>query len=139
MPRRVRSSPSKWGWANNGSAADLPHWFILFIRALQVAHDPTNGLGRVISSCVEAELRNVRHGLPVASGERHISQDQEKVDYRMRSKWSRALRYAAEFKSLDEPLGVFIKRKGGINKCAARYARRLGRGSPHRALGRIAK
>ena len=37
-------------------------------------------------------------------------------------------RYAAEFKNLDVPLRDFIKRKGGLNKCAARFARRLGRG-----------
>ena len=55
--------------------------------------------------------------------------DPEKVDERVRSKLSRVLRYAAEFKSLDEPLRDFIKRKGGINKCAARFTRRLGRGS----------
>jgi hypothetical protein len=55
--------------------------------------------------------------------------DPEKVDYRMRSKWSRVLRYAAVYKDLDEPLRDFIKRKGGINKCAARYTRRLGRGA----------
>jgi hypothetical protein len=54
--------------------------------------------------------------------------DPEKVDYRMRSKWSRVLRYAALYKDLDEPLRDFIKRKGGINKCATRYTRRLGRG-----------
>ena len=53
--------------------------------------------------------------------------DPEKVDYRLRSKWSRVLRYAAEFKGLSEPLADFIKRKGGINKCAARFARRMGR------------
>ena len=52
--------------------------------------------------------------------------DRDKVDDRTRSKWSRALRYAAEFKDLDEPLRDFIKRKGGINKCAARFARPLG-------------
>jgi len=57
--------------------------------------------------------------------------DPDKVDYRMRSKWSRVLRYAAEFKGLEEPLSAFIKRKGGINKCASRFARHLGRGSPH--------
>lgn len=53
--------------------------------------------------------------------------DRQKVDYRTRSKWSRVLRYAAEYKGLGEPLGTFVKRKGGINKCAARFARRLGR------------
>ena len=55
--------------------------------------------------------------------------DPEKVDYRTRSKWSRVLRYAADYKDLNEPLRDFIRRKGGINKCAARYARRLGRGA----------
>ena len=58
----------------------------------------------------------------------YCTADTEKVDYRMRSKWSRVLRYAAEFKDLDEPLGDFIKRKGGINGCASRFARHLGRG-----------
>jgi hypothetical protein len=53
--------------------------------------------------------------------------DYAKVDDRIRSKWSRVLRYAAACKDLDEPLGDFIKRKGGINECAARFARRLGR------------
>jgi hypothetical protein len=50
-----------------------------------------------------------------------------KADERTRSKWSRVLRYAAEYKDLDEPLRDFIKRKGGINECAARYAHRPGR------------
>jgi len=54
---------------------------------------------------------------------------------RMRSKWSRVLRYAAEYKDLDEPLRDFIKRRGGVNECAARFARRLGRGSQYRAAG----
>ncbi len=53
--------------------------------------------------------------------------DPEKADYRTRSKWSRVLRYVAEYKDLDEPLRDFIQRKGGINECAARFARRLGR------------
>jgi len=53
--------------------------------------------------------------------------DRDKVDSRTRSKWSRVLRYAAAYKDLDEPLLDFIKRKGGINECASRYARRLGR------------
>ena len=55
--------------------------------------------------------------------------DRGKVDDRTRSKWSRVLRYAAQYKDLDEPLRDFVKRKGGINKCAARFARCLGRGS----------
>ena len=63
----------------------------------------------------------------------YCTADPAKVDDRTRSKWSRVLRYAAEFKDLDEPLRDFIRRKGGINKCAARFARRLGRSSQYQA------
>jgi hypothetical protein len=53
--------------------------------------------------------------------------DPAKVDKRTRSKWSRVLRYALKRKSHSEPLERFIKRKGGINKCAARFSHCLGR------------
>src|SRR5665213_1321885 len=52
------------------------------------------------------------------------------LDKRMISKWSRVLRYAAKFKSPSEPLAEFFEGRGGINDCAARYARRLGRRAP---------
>jgi hypothetical protein len=55
--------------------------------------------------------------------------DPRKVDKRTRSKWSRVLRYAAEYKLVGEPLAAFVQRKGGINECAARFARCLGRQS----------
>jgi hypothetical protein len=47
--------------------------------------------------------------------------DRQKVDKRTRSKWSRVLRYAAEYKINVEPLATFIRRKGGINACAGRF------------------
>jgi hypothetical protein len=49
--------------------------------------------------------------------------DRQKVDKRTRSKWSRMMRYAAEFKRNAEPLAAFIQRNGGINKCASRFSR----------------
>ena len=49
--------------------------------------------------------------------------DPAKVDKRTRSKWSRALRYVLAHKLTSEPLAQFIKRKGGINECAARFHR----------------
>jgi hypothetical protein len=55
--------------------------------------------------------------------------DPAKADKRTRSEWSRVLRYAAAYKLDSEPLGTFIRRKGGINECAARFSRRLGRGT----------
>ena len=48
--------------------------------------------------------------------------DPAKVDKRTRSKWSRALRYALAQKAPSEPLARFIKRKGGINRCAERFS-----------------
>ena len=53
--------------------------------------------------------------------------DLAKVDAKTRSKWSRVLRYAATFNRKREPVKAFIKRRGGINACASRFARRLGR------------
>jgi hypothetical protein len=53
--------------------------------------------------------------------------DPAKVDKRTRSKWSRALRYALAYKSHSEPLERFMRRKGGINSCAAKFASHLRR------------
>jgi hypothetical protein len=61
--------------------------------------------------------------------------DPAKADKRTRSKWSRVMRYAAAYKSDSEALGQFIKRKGGINACASRYSRCLGRDVSSGATG----
>jgi hypothetical protein len=58
---------------------------------------------------------------------------------RTRSKWSRVMRYAAVHKPDAEPLNRFIRRKGGINACAARFSRRLGRGAAKRSERRSAR
>jgi hypothetical protein len=50
-----------------------------------------------------------------------------KADTRTRSKWSRVLRYATAVKDEAEPFQRFVKRKGGINKCASRYSQRIRR------------
>jgi hypothetical protein len=62
--------------------------------------------------------------------------DEAKADKRTRSKWSRVMRYAAVYKPDSEPLDRFIKRKGGINECAARYCRCLSSGT--KLPGRLA-
>jgi hypothetical protein len=45
------------------------------------------------------------------------------VDAKARSKWARALMFAAEYKAASEPLEHFIRRHGGINACAAELSR----------------
>jgi hypothetical protein len=49
------------------------------------------------------------------------------VDNKTISKWARALRYPSRRKEPDMPLKKFMKEAGGINACAARYARYYGR------------
>jgi hypothetical protein len=49
--------------------------------------------------------------------------DRAKADKRTRSKWSRVMRYAVVYKSESEPLGQFVRRKGGINGCVGRFSR----------------
>jgi hypothetical protein len=53
--------------------------------------------------------------------------DPARVDPRTRSKWSWVMRYASAVKDQAEPLQRFVKRKGGINRCASRYTERLRR------------
>jgi hypothetical protein len=55
--------------------------------------------------------------------------DPAKADKRTRSKWSRVMRYAVAYKPDSEPLDLFMRRKGGINACAARFSRWLERGA----------
>jgi hypothetical protein len=55
--------------------------------------------------------------------------DPVKADKRTRSKWSRVMCYAAVYKPDAKPLDQFLKCKGGINACAARFSRWLGRGA----------
>jgi hypothetical protein len=59
--------------------------------------------------------------------------DPAKADKRTRSKWSRALRYTAVYKPDSEALDEFIQRKGGINECAGRFSRHLGRDAGKRS------
>ena len=47
------------------------------------------------------------------------------VDSKMISKWARALRYAGRSKPAEMPLKVFMKNAGGVNGCAAGYAKWL--------------
>jgi hypothetical protein len=93
-------------WAHEGTAVDYARWAV-WLRGHRSAVVSPEPFAAVI----------------------FCTADRKKVDYRTRSKWSRVLRYAAEYKDLEESLATFIKRKGGINKCAARFARRLGRGA----------
>jgi hypothetical protein len=90
-------------WAAEGREIDRARW-ALCLRRLEVSD----------------------HEDPFAAVIR-CTADPAKADKRTRSKWSRVMRYAAVYKLDSEPLDQFIRRKRGINACAARFSRRLGR------------
>jgi hypothetical protein len=90
---------------------DLVSWWTAENRALEQARQALR-------------LRNIQpsdHDEPFAAIIR-CTANPAKVDKRTRSKWSRMLRYAMKYKAHSEPLDRFVKRKGGINKCAGRFA-----------------
>jgi hypothetical protein len=65
----------------------------------------------------------IRNQEPFAMGI-FCTSDPRIVDTKTRSKWSRALRYAEQFKPEAESVGKFIKGQGGINECADRFSKR---------------
>ena len=91
-------------WTAEGGALDRAHW------AVRLQNADTSTCGEPFAAVILC------------------TSDPAKVDKRTRSKWSRALRYAMKYKCHSEPLDQFIKRKGGINACATRFARCLGLG-----------
>jgi hypothetical protein len=73
---------------------------------------------QLIASANEHRAIRTREPFAVAI---FCTSDPGKVDAKTRSKWSRALRYAEKFKPDNQSLAQFIKNKGGINECAARW------------------
>jgi hypothetical protein len=61
--------------------------------------------------------------------------DPGRADRQTRSKWSMVLRYVQMQKDDKEPFAEFVKRKGGINECNARYGRCLRRLAASRSFG----
>jgi hypothetical protein len=53
----------------------------------------------------------------------NCTSSRKKVDAKARSKWARALIFAAEYKLPSERLEHFIRGHGGINLCAAELSR----------------
>jgi hypothetical protein len=98
---------------------DLVAWWTAEKRALERAQKALR-LRHILRHITPSD-----HDEPFAAIIR-CTADPAKVDKRTRSKWSRALRYALAYKSHLEPLDRFMKRKGGINRCAERFSAQRG-------------
>jgi hypothetical protein len=93
---------------------DLVAWWMAEDRAPERAHRALR-LRRICPFDVEEPFAAIIR----------CTADPAKVDKRTRSKWSRVLRYALRCNFNSEPLDRFIKRKGGINRCASCFTRCL--------------
>jgi hypothetical protein len=120
---RVRNA---WGDCQENRERDAIYTYLTAVFDLVAWWAAEN---RAIDRAQKAlRLHNMRptdHDEPFAAIIR-CTADPAKIDKRTRSKWSRVLRYALQYKDNSEALDQFIKRKGGINKCASRFARLLG-------------
>ena len=72
-----------------------------------------------------AELPFDRNADPFTAVIRCTSGDA--ADNKTISKWARALRYVARWKEPGKPVTAFMKKAGGVNACADRYAQRTER------------
>jgi hypothetical protein len=126
---RVVLADVKKAWVQYQSTRDRSAIYAyLHIVFMQVAWWKKNAVDRKVEiAAFKAE--NPTRTLPADDFATVIvcTADPKKVDAKARSKWSRVLQYAAKYKPEKELLRDFLQRKGGINRCAARYARRLRR------------
>jgi hypothetical protein len=103
---------------------------------LVVVWEALGQLGEIASRALRLRGGNLRLACDPFGALIFCTSDPEKVDRRTRSKWSRVLQYAARYKSPSKSLEMFVTKRGGINQCASRYTRRLGRHSKKQATKR---
>lgn len=135
---RVTLVDVKKGWTDYQStrARHAIYWYLHMVF-MQVDWWKNNPEERKIAvQAVMAENPNLKLPHDDYAAVIMCTADPKKMDNKMRSKISRALQYGAKFKPEMELLQDFLRRKGGINKCAARYSRRLRRNAGTTAVRR---
>jgi hypothetical protein len=87
-------------------------------RAIYLYLDPVFCAAKKLSVAKPGRYLSANHGADLFSTLIERSADKRIADRKMRSKWCRALRFAAKSKSDDECFTDFVVRNGGINQCA---------------------
>ena len=150
--KRILESDGIWGTPEAVGAADEVAALMCKLRRVQDAWQRFQSRRRrdAVYGYLEAVFKVVRRWLAQGTARRNArwclwlsqkdppenpepfaaviaSSSDDRDDRRTRSKWSRALRYAAKFKPRSISVKSFIQKEGGLNACATQYARRLGR------------
>ncbi len=122
LTRRLEKIREAWNDFQSSRARDAVYGYLARVFAIVEHYKVRRKISKLLRHAFEfADLPFDRHADPFTAIIRCTSDDS--VDSKMISKWARALRYVARSKRPTMPLEKFVKRAGGINACAALYAR----------------
>ena len=126
LTRRLEKIGEAWNDFQSSRARDAVYGYLATIFAIVNHYKARRETRRLLRHAFEfADLPINMNADPFTAIIRCTSDDS--VDSKMISKWARALRYVDRSKDPETGLKTFMKKAGGINACAALYARHFGR------------
>lgn len=126
LRRRLMSVSDAWDDFQENRQRDAVYGYLKAAFSLVVDYKGRRKTKRLLRRAVQfAGLPFDKNADPFAAVIRCTSE--RNFDKKTISKWARALRYAAHCKKPRTPLKTFFKKLGGINACAERFARYIGR------------
>lgn len=127
LRRELEKVSDAWVDFQENRARDAVYGYLKAVFAVVVGHKGRRRTKRLLRRFFQfAGLPFEKNADPFATVIR-CTCDRD-VDNKTISKWARALRYVACFKRPRTGLKAFMKAMGGVNACADRYTRYIGRG-----------
>jgi hypothetical protein len=124
--RRLEKVVHAWGDFQSSRARDAVYGYLENVFEMVMHYKARRKTKKLLRHAFEfAELPFDRNADPSTAVIRCTCAD--RADSKTISKWARALRYAAHCNVPRTRLKMFMKKAGGVNACADRYAKYLGR------------
>jgi hypothetical protein len=121
LGRWLRKVRQAWGDFQASRKRDAVYGYLEAVFEIVMHHKVERRTKRLLRHAFDfANLPFDKNAEPFAAVIRCTSDDS--VDSKTISKWSRALRFAAATRKSRTTLKQFMKKLGGINACAGRYA-----------------
>jgi hypothetical protein len=126
LRRRLLTIRGAWGDFQRSRARDAAYPYLEAVFGIVEHHRVRRKTRRLLRHAFEfADLPFDSHADPFTAVIRCTCDDN--ADNKMISKWARALRYVAYCHVPRTEVRAFMRQAGGVNVCAARYARYYGR------------
>jgi hypothetical protein len=124
--KRLKLVRAAWERYQGTRERDAIYGYLKVVYSLVAQAKARSRLGRLVKNAqLIAGLPIDRKADPFSTLIKYTSKG--RVDSKSVSKWTRVLRYAMSGKADPDELREFIKGRGGLNACAAKYADRFGR------------